>query len=196
MLHFEKKEIKELVLAWFLLTIAFTIMLSNVLSNGFEPIMITIFIISAVTAGLGFILHELGHKLVAERYGCITEFIANKNMLGLAILLSLFGFIIAAPGGVHIKGTLNKARLANIAAAGPLANLLLVVAFIPTILFSTGIIQSAAIYGFSINAWLGLFNMIPAQEFDGYKILQGHKTTYYILAIALLIPSLISFIFF
>lgn len=196
MLKFTLKEIQDLVIAWLLLSIAFTILLTNPLGNGITQVIYQIFLISAVTAGLGFLLHELGHKLVAEKYNCSTRFIANIKMLFLAIALSVFGFIIAAPGGVHIKGNLTKKKMSNIAAAGPIANLLLVIAFIPGIFLLKGTMNSAAMYGFSINAWIGVFNMIPAGEFDGLKIIHGNKILYYTLLVALLIPTLLSFLVF
>ena len=47
--------------------------------------------------------------------------------------------------------------------------------------YTTGIIATIASYGFFINAWLGLFNMIPFAMFDGKKILNWNKVVYGVL---------------
>ena len=37
------------------------------------------FIISFSTVGLGFLIHEIAHKVTAQRYGLISEFRANNT---------------------------------------------------------------------------------------------------------------------
>ena len=137
------------------------------------------FILSALTVGVGFLLHELAHKFVAQKYRCWAEFRAFDQMLFLAILMSFFGVIFAAPGAVMISGHVNKERNGKISAAGPLTNfvlalLFLILATLPLHLF----IKNIGSYGFIINAWLGLFNMIPFGNFDGVKILRWNKVVY------------------
>src|SRR4030067_285517 len=96
-----KKEAWDLLKAWFILSLAFAIVFNQ--GKLLDYSIIFTFIISAITVGLGFILHELGHRTLARRYGATAEFVASNSMLMLALAMSFFGFIFAAPGAVVIR---------------------------------------------------------------------------------------------
>lgn len=140
--------------------------------------------------GVGFVLHELMHKLIAQKYGCDAEFRAFNKMLWLAVIMSFFGFIIAAPGAVMIRGYLNKEQNGKVSLAGPLTNLVLAtVFFLLLILFEnlTNLTSKFLFiilnYGIIINSLLAAFNMIPVMPFDGAKILAWNKAIYAIITI-------------
>ncbi|MFA6889234.1 MAG: metalloprotease [Candidatus Woesearchaeota archaeon] len=164
-------EINDLLKAWLVVSIAFT-----VLHNGFSLNLGTLLILflSAVTVGTGFLLHELAHKIVAQKYHCWAEFRADNMMLMLALFSSMFGFLFAAPGAVIIYGPhITPRQNGIISVAGPLVNYLFALLFL-TLLFvsSQPYFQAVALYGFLINSWLGLFNLIPFLNFDGAKIIK------------------------
>ena len=188
-----EKEIRDLLKAWIAISIAFGIATSSSLfsSNFYSK-----FIIASLTVGVGFLLHEMGHKIVAQRYGCFAEFKSFDNMLILAIAMSFFGFIFAAPGAVMISGHVNKTKNGKISAAGPIVNLILALVFL--VLFYVPLpklFNDIGHYGFIINSWLALFNMIPFWLFDGYKILKWNKVVYVsIVAIAFTFMLLQNFI--
>ena len=174
-------EIRDILKAWIAVSIAFGIVLSTSFFDFYQK-----FIIAALTVGIGFLLHELGHKFVAQRYGCFAEFRSFDNMLIMAIAMSFFGFVFAAPGAVMISGRVNIKRNGIISAAGPLVNLVLAVLFLPLFLIPSQFLQLVALYGFIINSWLALFNMIPVWMFDGRKIWRWNKAVYFaMVAIAL-----------
>ena len=188
-----EKELRDLLKAWIAVSIAFAMILSSsFLSADFYAK----FIIAALTVGTGFLLHELGHKLVAQRYGCFAEFRSFDMMLVLAVLMSFFGIVLAAPGAVMIAGRVNKKKNGMISAAGPIVNLALALLFF--VLALAGLpsaFKAAAYYGFMINSWLALFNMIPFWLFDGYKILKWNKAVYAaIVAAAVALMFLQSFV--
>ena len=61
--------------------------------------------------------------------------------------------------------------------------------------YPIGLLKIIAFYGFFINSWLALFNMIPLLNFDGVKILRWNKTVYgVIVAISLALLFLQNFI--
>lgn len=162
-------EIHELLKAWLLVSLAFTILL-NGFSFGIGTALI--FIIAATTVGTGFLLHELMHKLVAQHYHCWAEFRADNMMLLFALFSSFMGFLFAAPGAVMIYGPhITPKQNGIISAVGPLTNYIFALSFLLLLaFFSHPFIHATARYGFLINSWLGIFNMIPFMNFDGAKI--------------------------
>jgi Zn-dependent protease len=170
--NFSKKEIRDLIKAWLVLSLAFAIVFNGL---NFNLQFIAAILVSAITVGTAFIFHELGHKFTAQHYGCFAEFRSFDNMLFLALILSFFGFIFAAPGAVMISGPIGKRRNGKISLAGPLTNMVLAILFMIIHMFTPNIIT---LYGFIINTWIGLFNLIPFAMLDGKKILNWNKTIY------------------
>jgi Zn-dependent protease len=169
------REIRDLVKAWFIISLAFAIAFSG--GGLFDASILVIFLVSAFTVGLGFILHELAHRYVAKRYGAHAEFYANNTMLFIALLFSFFGFIFAAPGAVVIRGYLTKRKYGHIALAGPAMNILLGIVFLIIALFMPFTLPVTK-PGMMINFWLALFNMLPFPIFDGFKVLKWNKIVY------------------
>ena len=96
-MKFSRKEILELLKAWVAISIAFTILETGIVDLAKFGLVLGIMLF---TVGIGFIFHELAHKFVAQRFHCWAEFRASNFWLILAIVLSFFGFIFAAPGYV------------------------------------------------------------------------------------------------
>lgn len=174
-------EIRDLIKAWIALSIAFAILLRGSLNLNFYET----FIIASITVGTAFVFHEMGHKIVAQKYGCFAEFRSFDSMLILALIMSyFFGFIIAAPGAVMISGPVGVRRNGKISTAGPAVNLVLAVVFLCIYLLMNpeGIIKTIVSIGIFINTLLALFNLIPILNFDGKKILRWNKAVYGIMA--------------
>ncbi len=164
-------ELIDITKAWVAISIAFGIVL-----GGLNKTLPKYLLISAIAVGLGFLLHELSHKLVAQYYKFKAEFRSFDEMLFLAVIMSFLGFVIAAPGAVMIQ-TYSKDENKNgkIAIAGPIMNVILALIFLLIYNYSSGFINTLAIYGFRINTWLALFNMIPFWMFDGAKVFKWNK---------------------
>ncbi len=195
-MRFTWRETRDLWSAGILISLAFAILLSGGIQRfGFDSRFFIVFLAAFITAGAGFLLHELMHKYVAQHYGLTAEFHAFYPMLGLAIVFSFFGFIFAAPGAVYISGFVTRERNGKIALAGPATNIVLSVLFllISLILQPAGFLALIFAYGLSINALLAAFNMIPVMPFDGSKIIIWNKGIYVltaVIAIGLWISSL------
>ena len=174
-INFSENEVKDLIKAWIVLSLSFAVVLS-----GFDSVSVFIqmFLISSLTVGTGFLLHELAHKIVAQNYGCWAEFKAFNFGLIIAFFMSLFGFIFAAPGAVMINGIVSREKNGKISLAGPFTNMVLAIIFLLMSLFSKGFLSTLGNYGFVINSWLALFNLIPIGIFDGAKVLDWSKTAY------------------
>lgn len=175
------QEIVDITKAWILISLAFAIALV-----GFASIeaLLGAFVIAAVTLGVGFIFHELAHKITAQRIGYNAEFRASNQMLLMALLMAFLGFVFAAPGAVVIQGEQNERENGKIAAAGVIGNLVVALVFLGLFYFTpSGAIATVFSYGFLINSWIGLFNLIPVGPFDGKKMVTWNKMVYGALAI-------------
>ena len=185
-LSFSSRELRDLALAWAALGVAFAIFFAgggqravdSILRGGVAgPVLL-----SLLTAGAGFLIHELAHKVVAVRYGQIAEFRADYGMLFLAVVSSLAGFIFAAPGAVYHRGRLTPREHGLIALAGPAVNVGLAVLFLPV--FVAGAILSSEFLalvgsrGLMINLFLAAFNMVPFGPLDGKTVLEWSKPVF------------------
>lgn len=169
----------ELAKAWAGTSVAYALTLiggnlQQVLTGQFVQLLF----ISAIVCGLGFVIHELAHRVVARGYGAEAHFVSNDRMLLLSMVIALAGFFLAAPGAVWYRGYLSKAQNGKIALAGPVSNFILSILFflVLSVFFvfqidAPGWLLTLCYMGFALNGWLGLFNMIPAGPFDGAKVL-------------------------
>ncbi|MFC7007077.1 zinc metalloprotease [Halalkalicoccus salilacus] len=169
-IRFSGGELRDLLLAWIALGVAFALFFAGGASGVTRDSFLPLLFISMLTAGVGFLLHELAHKVVAVRFGQRAAFKADYGMLFIAIASAMAGFIFAAPGAVHHRGRITKRENGLIALAGPVTNLVLAVAFVP-LLLGGGFLARLGLYGVGINLLLAAFNMIPFGPLDGRTVL-------------------------
>jgi Zn-dependent protease len=180
-----RPELIDLLLSLSVLIIAFSIVGEKRLP-GIESILI-----SAVGVGTGFLLHELAHKFVAQRYGYWAEYRASWSGLFFMVVMSFMGFIIAAPGAVMISkddgSTMMKRDQLLISLAGPMTNIILMDFFLILGLASRKMINpfllEVAYFAFYINLILAAFNLIPIDPFDGGKIFRSNRLVWAIVAV-------------
>ena len=176
---FSERELRDLGVAWVTLSLAFAIFFGGGgrnLTALLGPQLLGLLSISLLTAGVAFLLHEIAHKVVAVRYGQHAAFRADYNMLFLALMSALLGFIFAAPGAVHHQGYITPREHGHIAVAGPLVNLLLAAVFLPLyavgLLGDIGVLATLGRFGIIINLFLAAFNLVPFGPLDGRTVRQ------------------------
>jgi len=188
-IRFGKTEIRHIAIALGVLTLAFAIVLTRA-TNIFTGDIILGFLyalgLSFVVVGTGFFLHEMAHKLVAQRFGAWAEFRIFPFGLMMALVFSFLGFIFAAPGAVYIQGVANRRENGLISIAGPATNLIIGIPFVIVMLvFPLYGILGWFIYlmGY-INVFLAFFNLLPIPPLDGSKIYRWNAPVYVVAIVA------------
>ncbi|UCE36030.1 MAG: site-2 protease family protein [Thermoplasmata archaeon] len=175
-LKFSDEEKKHLIMAIGALTLAFTVFWTQMSIFSMDPVVLLFVVGIAFVAVLtGFLLHELGHKIIAQKYGCWAEFRAWPMGLMLAVISAFIGFLFAAPGAVYIRGNISKEENGKISAAGPGMNIVVASFLLPVLIFIYGpdtLIGSLIWMICYLNVFLGGFNMIPFPPLDGSKIIR------------------------
>ncbi|MBT0732531.1 peptidase M50 [Methanoculleus bourgensis] len=178
------RERRDLLIAWLAISIAFT--LAFMWGRRVElAVFVLYFVLSFVTVGVAFVLHELAHKFSAMRYGYWAEFQKDNVMLLVAVVMAaLVGIVFAAPGATYIYGNVNRAENGRISAAGPITNLLLCIPFAILMLFGGGLIGIVGLVGLRVNAMIATFNMLPVGVLDGRKVLSWNPAAFAMLMAA------------
>ena len=193
MITFSREESKDIVIAVIALTILYSLSVTR--SFGWSIDSLLLFIpISFVAVGLGFILHELGHKVVAQRFGFFSEFRKWNYGLILGLLTVPLGFMIFAPGAVYFGSygrMVTTEENGKISIAGPIVNIVLaIIALFLTLslrsyltLENAGtmyIILLTLVLMFNVNSFLAVFNLLPIPPLDGSKVIQWNLPIYII----------------
>ena len=227
--HFSDEEKKHLRLA----TAAFTLALGFMWVGGLGSLLdssLSIWIVRLLLAmpvmllavGPAFLLHEIGHKIVAKKNGCWAEFRADPSGLRFGIFLAFFlGFLFMSPGAVMVAGVVTRRQNGHIAVAGPLVNFSLFLIGIPMwgiilglsgaydggFISNTGeylvggslvwqqMLIDAGVFWLGANLVLGLFNMIPWGPLDGAKVKDWNDNAFYVV-ISIFILLVISWVFY
>lgn len=198
-----RRERYDLIIAWFAISIAFSLaftggvgvwMGSPILETTLGTYLIFL-VLSMLTVGIGFVLHELAHKFTAMHFGYWAEFRKDNLMLLVAVTLAaLVGIVFAAPGATMIYGSgVTREQNGKISAAGPVTNLILCIPFAILLFASAGLDPSdslrsmlvmAGMVGLQVNAMIAAFNMLPVSVLDGRKVLAWNPAIFAVLIIA------------
>lgn len=222
--HFSDTEKQHLRLAMGAFTLALGFMavggIGGISFYGFSTWIVMLLLsmpVWMIGVGPAFLLHEIGHKLVAKKNGCWAEFRADPKGLQFGIAISFFiGFLFMAPGAVMVAGLVTRRQNGHIAVAGPLTNLGLFLIGIPLwgiILGLTGafnglpdagifgrdyvsdgslvwqaMLVDVGVYWLGANLLLGLFNMLPFGPLDGLKVKDWNEVAYFAVLLIFAVP--------
>ena len=107
MFEFTRGEIRDLIIAFIVLSFSFAISNVGMDSQG----IISILPIVMFGVGIGFLLHELGHKYVAVKYGHHSEFKLWPLGLLISFATAFIGIVFAFPGEAHFDSDSIPDRL-------------------------------------------------------------------------------------
>ena len=175
---FTLSEIRDLAISSIILGFLFSSALSYFNFSGTAYSAVMNFLISTAIVAPALIFHELAHKFVSQKYGCVANYVLWPMGAIISIVLSLTtGFIFASLGAVMISTKystrlgykfigLSNEELGKISWAGPMTNFgMAILGFI----FYPLAPQILNVF-IQINLVIALFNMIPFPPLDGAKI--------------------------
>jgi len=194
----ELDEIVQIIISVVAISFAFTLVFAGASGLIAYPREFFVFmLLSLITVGSGFVLHEMSHKIAAFYYGAYAKFRMWTQGLVFMLVVSLFGLLFAAPGAVYIYSTkITRRENGIISIAGPVLNIALVGVFLALdfvypidiyfsflqgvrlLGFESGVID-VWVFGALINLILGLFNMIPAFPLDGSKVMMWSRGVWF-----------------
>ncbi len=193
------REVSDILIADIALSIGFSLALTGGLAYVSSGGFLYLLPIAFIAVSLAFILHELMHKFVAQRFGAIAGFRKSDTGIVISLLTSMFGFIIGLPGATMIYAPhFTRKEEGYVSLAGPLTNFI-VFAFAFTIgsMLFPGFahMTSRVLFGgatapvpylelaFSfvafISIYLAFFNMLPIYPLDGSKVYRWNKPVYF-----------------
>jgi Zn-dependent protease len=209
--RFSKIEIRDLVIASILVILVgisvfgnslgilnAIINVINYIDSGYGLLIVGVIVIFLVS----FMAHEMAHKFVAQHYGMWSEFRMTSMGYYMSAMAILFSLPIFGTGVVYTSGTTNIEHNGKSNLAGPLTNFVIAaaLAIISIILFAIGIalfpLGILLRYGVQLNAFLGLFNMIPIQPFDGATVRNWNNRVWIALTVGLLFMLIFGFAIF
>lgn len=127
-----------------------------------------------------FIVHEFGHKFLAQIYHSWAEFRLNPFGAGITAFSALpfLQFKFIAPGAVMV-GPIREDKFGKVAWIGPLTNLAMGGGFVAVYYLALALQLTIPIdilaLGAWFNGWIALFNLIPFMGLDGAKIFSWNK---------------------
>ncbi len=138
-----------------------------------------------------FLVHEMAHKVIAQKRGLWAEFRLTTWGAMLTLISVILPFKLISPGAVMISGPARLDDVGKISIAGPSINLALCSMFLGAAFIPSSYVSLFYIVAF-INATIAVFNLIPFGILDGFKIYSWDKRVWvlaFAVAVALAVPS-------
>jgi Zn-dependent protease len=182
-------EIRDIIIADVVLIIAFSLTIAGgigAFSTSQSTALHTFLYylpIAAIGVSLSFILHEMMHKVFAQRYGAKAEFRTSWSGLAITLVTGAFGFLLGIPGATMIYTSgFSKKENGVVSIVGPLTNFVVFGAFLGMlVLFNpphSSYFYNVINFTIFISILLAFFNMLPIFPLDGSKVLEWNKPIY------------------
>ncbi|VVB65590.1 Uncharacterised protein [Candidatus Gugararchaeum adminiculabundum] len=205
---FDTLELQELFVSFIAISVAYVFYQPgfNFLTGfRFTPYdFLVMFLITLFTLGTGFFLHEIAHKLMAQKLGARAYYRAWPLGLGFLLIMSVFlRFFFAFTGAVYWSTTrqLTAKQHALISAIGPITNMVLALLFLLAYFLTSWYAPETAIarvplaliffHGFSINVFFAWFNLLPLSPLDGAKVFSWNPNSW----LSLFLPVTLAYFF-
>lgn len=199
--RFSQKEFRHIgIAALLVIGIGFSIgWYRNLFGGLVVPWTLDVMAVFAVIMTASFLVHEIAHKVMAQKNGLWAEF--RLTLWGAVLTLAsvFLPFKIIAPGAMMIGGSQPSAKdIVRISVAGPITNIafssvLLGLAF--ALLPITVPFASMLFFAAYINAFMAVFNLIPFGVLDGLKIFTFNKKVWALMFVPSVILAIVTYLF-
>ncbi len=172
--YFSPKELKHLGIAALLVV---GVGLSAGLYIGYSGMSVMLVLAASATIlATSFFVHEIAHKVTAQRRGLWAEFRLTTwgAVMTLVFMVLPTPFKLISPGAVMISGSTSTEEIGRISIAGPLTNIVLSTMLLAAFLIP-GSYSAILLLGALLNGYIALFNLIPIGILDGFKIFNWNK---------------------
>jgi Zn-dependent protease len=129
-----------------------------------------------------FLVHEIAHKIYAQKAGMWAEFRLTTWGAILTLVSVFLPFKMIAPGAMMIGGNAPSGKdMIKISVAGVITNMIFATVFLSLgfVLLPITSVSLAYVamlfFAAYINAFMALFNLIPFGVLDGYKLFVLNK---------------------
>jgi Zn-dependent protease len=192
------KELKHIgIAALLVLGIGFSMYLYSFSSAYWDLAAMSFF---AVFMTASFLIHEIAHKVAAQKAGLWAEFRLTTWGSVLTLVSVFLPFKMISPGAMMIGGQPTNAKdMIKISVAGVITNMILSVAFLSLAAIPMSIPFYIAIAFLAyINAFMAVFNLVPFGILDGYKVFMMNKKIWaaaFIASLVLIVANIAVFPF-
>lgn len=133
--------------------------------------------VSTTAFTFSFLLHEMAHKVVAQKYGLWAEF----RLITMGAILTAVSIVLPlkfiSPGAVIMSGAADQRTMGKTAIAGPATNIVLATVFSSIIAGFPNYASGLGVVAW-FNAWIAVINLIPFGIFDGTKVFVWNKAVW------------------
>ena len=193
-ISFSKKEVKHLTVgALLVIGIGFSLGFGLFASTFWQMNSVKLVLFTIILTA-SFFVHEMAHKIVAQRNGFWAEFRLMFTGAILTLLSIISPFKIISPGAVMVAGPVDRESMGKISIAGPTTNIILAVMLLTAASLQAEY-QDVLMICAALNAWIALFNLIPFGMLDGFKIFLWNKATWALAFTASLVLTIYMFFY-
>jgi Zn-dependent protease len=185
-------EVRDLVISALLVSgVGLSMLGTNLLSSLASVVIV---LVLAFTAS--FLIHEMAHKITAQRHGLWAEFRLTVWGALITLVSIISPFKVISPGAVMIAGVADKDTIGKTAVSGPVINLVIcAVSLALTFIVPEGSsFFVAVVFVAAFNAFIAVLNLLPFGMLDGWKVFQWSKVVWalaFVSAVALIVEILV-----
>lgn len=188
-IRWSKKEVKHLsIAAALVIGIGYSMAFYSFGGFGLNLLVMSAF---ALVLTASFLVHEIAHKVMAQKAGMWAEFRLTTWGALLTFVSVFMPFKMIAPGAMMIGGNPPTAKdMIKISVAGVVTNMIFAAVFLALAFglpFIDGYWWAMLIFSAYINSFMAIFNLVPFGILDGYKIFMLNKKVW----VAAFIPAVI-----
>lgn len=198
-IRWSKKEVKHIgIAAALVIGIGFSIGIYENISGYFWPAWTwDVMALFAVIMTVSFLVHEIAHKVLAQKCGMWAEFRLTTWGAVLTLVCVFLPFKMIAPGAMMIGGQMPSPKnYLKIAIAGVITNIIFAATFLG-LWFALPVSVYSYMFLFSayINSIMALFNMIPFGVLDGHKVFSINKLVWVLAFIPSVALTVITYLY-